>query len=261
MLREVLDDRIPLSSVLKRELVKCNLLSLLEDNILNPEQFGKLYPSQPSSPIISSSFDPALLMVLVRTISNLDSPISGWDVLPHSQDTSVASYIVRLKYVMNEVGTFSKEASVSDEKFHSCKQQIENILVKLGGLKYKGFVEEIENQEIEPSDGEHYKEVLKQWKDNTDTQKDKINEWERKTKLNKLEGAVKTSGFVGEFSRVDTWLYSCFEGLIFSVKKQGTTSISTAIRWYELYEKKRFRLNPGVIISKNYWQEPTQRRF
>ncbi|XP_068695476.1 uncharacterized protein [Montipora foliosa] len=180
VLRDVFDRIMPpenLSSDLKREPVHSKLQSLRKEGILSSGQWSKLYSVKPSS-VSSTGFDPSLLIVLLRTICNLNSPSSGWDLPPHSLDTSFQSDIVRLKYCVNALSAHAEEASVSDSTFCKCREQIQNTLVRLGGAEYEDAIRDIEKQEMDPWDEEHFKELLKRWKDGDDRIKDKLNEWE-----------------------------------------------------------------------------------
>ncbi|XP_068695986.1 nucleotide-binding oligomerization domain-containing protein 2-like isoform X2 [Montipora foliosa] len=170
-----------LCSTLKREPVHSKLQSLKKEGILNPVQWSKLYPVKSSS-VSSTGFDNSLLIVLLRTICNLSPPSTGWDLLPHSLDTSCESDIVRLKYFVDAVLAHAEEASVSDAFFHKYKDQIQKTLVRLGGAKYEDTICEIEKQEMDPLDEEHFKELLKQWKEGDNRITDKLNEWECKMK-------------------------------------------------------------------------------
>ena len=205
MLKDVFDRLIhtqDLCSALKHEPVHSKLQSLRKEGILNAVQWSQLYPVEPSS-VSSTDFDPSLLIVLLRTICNLSPPSSGWDVPPHSSDTSCESDIVRLKYCVNAVSAYAKEASVSDAVFCKYKDQIQNTLVRLGGAEYEDAIHEIEKYEMGPLDEEHFKERLKQWKDDDERIKDKLNEWECQK---------KTSGDAGQFWGTKTWC--CYSSIL-----------------------------------------------
>ncbi|XP_068680695.1 NLR family CARD domain-containing protein 3-like, partial [Montipora foliosa] len=180
VLRDVFDRVIhpqDLWNTLKREPVHSELRSLRKEGILNPAQWIQLYPVKPSS-VSSTVFDNSLLLVLLRTICNLSPPATGWDLLPHSSDNSCESHIVRLKYCANAVSAHTEEASVSDGEFCKYRKQIQKTLVGLGGAEYEVAIRKIEEEEMDPWDEEHFKELLKQWKDNDNRIKDKLNEWE-----------------------------------------------------------------------------------
>ncbi|XP_068702710.1 uncharacterized protein [Montipora foliosa] len=181
VLREVFDRKIPpqdLNIVLNCESVNSKLLSLQKQEILSQEQWRKLYPVNPSS-VLSTDFEPDLLIVLLRTICDMSPPATGWDLPPDSLDTSCVSDIVRLKYFINAVSTHAEKDSVSDAvTFCEYKDEIQKTLVRLGGDKYKDAICEMEKQEMGLLDKERFKGLLKQWKDGDDRIKDKLKKWE-----------------------------------------------------------------------------------
>ncbi|XP_068738204.1 protein NLRC3-like [Montipora capricornis] len=187
VLRDTFDRMIrpqDLCSSLKREPVHSKLQSLKKGGILNSVQWSKLYPVKSSS-VSSTGFDNSLLIVLLRTICNLSPPATGWDLLPHSSDTSCESDIVRLKCFVDAVLAHGEEAYVSDAFFCKYKDQIQKTLVRLAGAKYEDAICEIEKQEMDPLDEEHFQELLRQWKEGNNRIKDKLNEWECKMKTSK----------------------------------------------------------------------------
>jgi len=97
VLRDTFDGIIPptdLQDFLKRHPAHSKLQLLRKERILNTMQWNKLYPAVPSS-VSSTGFDPALLLILLRTICNLSPPPAGWDAPPLSIDTSGESDIAR----------------------------------------------------------------------------------------------------------------------------------------------------------------------
>ncbi|XP_078372814.1 uncharacterized protein LOC144656467 isoform X2 [Oculina patagonica] len=153
------------------------LQSLRKKKILNPTQWGKLYPATPSS-VSSASFDTTLLIVLLRNICGLHAPISGWDSLPPLSDTSKEANIARVKYYRNTVYGHASEASVDDETFNTYWQDISNALIALGGASYGAAINKLKNECMDPDLEEHYRELLKQWKKGEDSIKDKQEEIE-----------------------------------------------------------------------------------
>lgn len=51
--------------------------------------------------------------------------------------------------------------------------------MRLAGTDYGDVINEIMDQEMDPLDEEHFRELLKQWKEVEDSSKDKLNELER----------------------------------------------------------------------------------
>ena len=104
-------------------------------------------------------------------------------LLFHWTDTSRQSDIARLKYIMNAVSSHGGEGSVSYAVFISYWQQIRETLVRLAGTDHGDVIDEIMDQEMDPLDEEHFRELLKQWKEVEDSSiegssKDKLNELE-----------------------------------------------------------------------------------
>jgi len=190
VLRDIFDGIIPptdLQGFLKRHPAQSKLQSLRKEGILNTMQWSKLYPAVPSS-VSSTGFDPALLMILLRTICNLSPPPAGWDVPPRSVDIACECDIARVKYFMNAVSNPALETSVSDAVFNNYWQQIRDLLVRLGGTGYEDVIDEMKNQEMDPLDEEHFIELLKQWRKIEDDIKDRLTEVESVLQCSDMEG-------------------------------------------------------------------------
>ena len=93
-----------------------------------------------------------------------------------------------MKYFMNAVSNQAREFSLSDAVFSEYWQKIRDMLVRLGGGGYEDVIDEMKNQEMNSLDEEHFIELLRQWKDDEDT---------IKVKLNEVETAMRTSGEEG----------------------------------------------------------------
>ena len=145
--------------------------------VINPIQWGKLYPTIPSS-VSSANFDITLLMILLRNICGLHPPTTGWDNLPPPADTSKEANIARVKYYRNTVYGHASQASVDDATFNTFWQDISTALVALGGTSYGAAINKLKNECMDPDTEEHYRELLKQWKKDEDSIKDKLVEIE-----------------------------------------------------------------------------------
>ncbi|XP_068709720.1 NLR family CARD domain-containing protein 3-like isoform X5 [Montipora foliosa] len=186
------------------------LQSLRKRRILNPTQWGKLYPTVCSS-VSSASFDITLLVVLLRNICGFSPPAStgSWDKLPLPGDNSCEANIARIKYYRNEVYAHASQVSVDDTTFNMLWQDISNALLSLGsGTTYAGAISRLKTECMDPDFEEHYRELLKQWKKDDDNTKEKLDElkdmlkkWKSdegstKEKLENMEEMVKSD--VGE---------------------------------------------------------------
>ena len=152
---------------------KTMLQSLRTKKIINPTQWGKLFPAIPNS-VSSRDFDVTLLMVLLRNICGLLSPVTGWDALPAVTDVSREADIARVKYFRNTVYAHAEHASVDDATFSTYWQDIRDTVVRLGGIKYDSGIDNLETECIDPEIEDHYKELLNQWKRDENSVKDQL---------------------------------------------------------------------------------------
>ena len=154
---------------------KTTLQSLRTRKVINATQWGKLFPAIPTS-VSSANFDITLLMILLRNICGLPSPIAGWDTLSASTDVSREADITRVKYYRNSVYGHAECASVDDSTFNIYWVDIRDTLVRLGGGKYKAAIDNLETECMDPEVEEHCKELLSQWKKDEESVKDKLDE-------------------------------------------------------------------------------------
>ncbi len=182
VLRETFDKKRPpgsLDAVLSTHPVHATLQSLRKKRVLNPLQWGKLYPAVKSS-VSSKNFDITLLMVLLRNICGLVPPATGWDSLPSVTDTALEADIVRIKFYRNTVYGHASEASVDDATFSQCWKDIQDALVRLGGACYQDAIDDLKNECMDPDFEEHYQELLKQWVKDEISVKERLHEIEEK---------------------------------------------------------------------------------
>lgn len=154
------------------------LQSLRKRRIINPMQWGKLYPTIASS-VSSENFDITLLVLLLRNICSLSPPTTGWDSLPLVADTSIEANIARVKYYRNNVYGHASQASMDDTTFDSYWKDISSALVGLGaGVNYVNDISKLRTEGMDPDNEKHYVNLLKEWKKDEDTTKDKLGEIE-----------------------------------------------------------------------------------
>jgi len=154
---------------------KPTLEGLRSRRIINATQWGKLFPVIPSA-LSSRNFDITLLMVLLRNFCGLPSPITGWDTLPAATDMSREADIVRVKYFRNTVYAHAVQASVDDTTFNAYWQDIRDTLVRLGGVRYRAPIDNLETECMDPEIEDHYKQLLSEWKKDEDNIKDELKE-------------------------------------------------------------------------------------
>ena len=145
------------------------LKSLRKKKVLNPTQWGKLYPSR--STVSSATFDITLLLVLLRNICGLNPPSTGWDCLPPATNISIADDIARVKYYRNSLIGYASQASMDDSSFSAYWQEVREALVRLGGAHFRSEIDNLEQDCMNPK-------LKKQLKKDDDSIKDKVEEIE-----------------------------------------------------------------------------------
>ena len=165
VLRDIFDSIHPQKGLpvwLSSHQVEASLQSLYKgkQKILNPTQWGKLYPADPSS-VSSRDFDITLLMVLLRKIPGSNPPPTGWP--PPATDTSIEADITRVRFYGKTVYAHASQASVDDLTFDKYWQDIRHALMRLGGEMYGRTIDKLEIDCMNPDIGIRYQELLKQW--------------------------------------------------------------------------------------------------
>ena len=168
-----------LDTVLGKHPEQKTLLSLRKRKILNPSQWGKLYPAIKSS-VSSKDFDITLLTVLLRNICGLTPPTTGWDKLPPATDLTPEADIARVKSYRNTVYAHANQAAVNDVTFSTYWNEIRDTLVRLGGAPCRAAIDNLERECMDPEMERHYQELLKQWKMDEDSMKDKLDSMDDK---------------------------------------------------------------------------------
>ena len=152
------------------------LQMLRKKRILNPTQWGKLYPAVSSS-VSSACFDNTLLVVLLMNICHLTPPLTGWNKLPRAADTSTGANIIRVRFYRNTVYGYACQASVDDATLNILWQDISQALVALGGVSYSAAIDKLKN-ECMASDAaeERYRKLLEKWRRDEDSIKETLRE-------------------------------------------------------------------------------------
>ncbi|XP_067029218.1 protein NLRC3-like isoform X3 [Acropora muricata] len=175
VLRDTFDSIHPsvnLHVVLSSASVFSTLQSLRKKRVLNPLQWGKLFPAVASS-VSSANFDVTLLMVLLRNICGLSPPVStcSWDKLPPDSDNSTEANIVRIKGYRNDVYGHATKASVDDATFSALWQKISSAVLALG-TGYGTVISRMKTECMDPATEAHYEKLLSDWKKDDDISKE-----------------------------------------------------------------------------------------
>ena len=167
-----------LHAILSKTPEKSILQVLRKKKVLNATQWGKLYPTAPST-VSSSNFDVTLLMILLRNICGLSPPSStgSWDMLPSPSDNGTEDNIARIKYYRNSVYGHALKASVDDPTFNMLWQDISNAILALE-KRYVRLINRLKTESMDPDDEKHYQGLLMEWKKDDDSTKEKLEEME-----------------------------------------------------------------------------------
>ena len=177
VLRDTFDSIHPpatLHGVLASPSVFSTLHSLEKKRVLNPLQWGKLFPAVASN-VSSANFDVTLLMVLLRNICGLSPPVStcSWDKLPPDSDNSTEANIVRIKCYRNDVYGHATKASVDDATFNALWQKISSAVLALGS-GYGTVVSRLKTECMDPAAEARYQKLLSDWKKDDDILKEML---------------------------------------------------------------------------------------
>ena len=227
-------------------------LQRLRYSVINPPQWRLLYP--PAGPPDSNDFDITLLTILLRNICGLSSPATGWNVIPHTTDTSISADIVRIKIFRNEVYGHTASAQYDDATFEKLWHEISQPLVKLGIRQ-----QEIDDLKVAPLSPEEksYIEKLKEWKELEDTLLEKMKDFESqmvdmRAEVQNLKGTLNSSNI----SNLDQLTKFDFEGKIDGLCKkfkEGTRQwfFDKLSTWFADEESRVMILTAGPGIGKS----------
>ena len=104
--------------------------------------------------------------------------IENQDIYTPPTDTSTADDIARVKYFRNTVYGHANQASVDDASFNTYWHEIREVLVRLGGASFRGYIDNLEHDTMDPDMQEHFRKLTKQWKKDEDSIKEKLEEME-----------------------------------------------------------------------------------
>ena len=162
------------------------LYELKKKRIITQQQWDKLYP--PIAPNIQE-FDISLLFILLRHISGLSAPSTGWNDMPSPTDTSPEANIVRVKQFRNNFFGHVPETDVSWSDFETRWEDVSNALLGLGLDRA-----DIDRLRQEECGEEEVSRVRKEW-----SESDRV----VISKLDNIENMFKASSLKQEKSSLD----------------------------------------------------------
>ncbi|XP_062566082.1 uncharacterized protein LOC134228439 [Saccostrea cucullata] len=128
--RTYFDTRHPPLQLVTDLAVNKESLSALRGRIIAAQQWKTLYPS--SGYVNSRQFDVTLLILLLRYMTNVPAPVTGFEKLPVQTDDSVGADLARIKHYRNLVA-HSNNAKLSEADFDNYWVDIESAIERLGG--------------------------------------------------------------------------------------------------------------------------------
>ena len=131
----------------------------LKPRVINDTQWDLLFPIS-GNPPDSKTFDVTLLTILLRNLSGLPPPATGWNTMPPDTDNSIQANITRVKLFRNEVYGHVTSTQVDKTTFDNLLLKISKALVDLKIPANE--IDELNTCPLGPEE-EIYKQSLKEW--------------------------------------------------------------------------------------------------
>ncbi|XP_062582487.1 uncharacterized protein LOC134244239 isoform X2 [Saccostrea cucullata] len=154
--RTYFDTRHPPLQLMTDLAINKESLSALRGKIISSQQWKTLYP--PSGYVNSRHFDVTLLILLLRYMTNVPAPVTGFDKLPVQTDDSVGADLARIKHYRNLV-SHSNNAKLTEEDFNDYWTEVEKVIGRLGGEAQLLEAKSLKESLIEEKDRELLLEI------------------------------------------------------------------------------------------------------
>ncbi|KAL3855967.1 hypothetical protein ACJMK2_015164, partial [Sinanodonta woodiana] len=131
-LREILLDNFPLPYRDIYQAILANHVKLTGKRIkhlLNQEQIKLVFPD----PLLQKTgtvdmFDLTLLYTLIRNVSTVQAPITGWGIDPQPRDTCLGASVERIRVYRNDISGHSPDVTINDTVFNDYWTKLEDVL-------------------------------------------------------------------------------------------------------------------------------------
>ena len=163
VLRKVLDSVHPpatLQHVLNNNFRK--LQGLKSRRVIFDDQWEKIFPLS-GDPPDSKTFDITLLHLLLREISHLTAPPTGWHKMPADGDVSLEANIVRIKCFRKEL-CHSASTVIPNGEFEDKWNKISSSLKELQASIYEKKIQNLKNDLIDHDLTPRVEEQIEQWR-------------------------------------------------------------------------------------------------
>ncbi|KAK3611678.1 hypothetical protein CHS0354_012048 [Potamilus streckersoni] len=121
---------------------------------LKKDQFSMIFPQQSQQPqFVVADCDTSLLYSLIRNVSSVNAPLSGWGKPVSPGDTSLGANVERLRSYRNKI-IHSETRMMSSNEFNTIwadvKQCIINIEAVLGGVQHQQSFDNLKTADMDP---------------------------------------------------------------------------------------------------------------
>ena len=131
----------------------------LKPRVINDTQWDLLFPPS-GNPPDSKTFDVTLLTILLRNLSGLPPPATGWNTMPPDTDNSIQANITRIKLFRNQVYGHVTSTEVDNTTFDHLWLEISKALVGL--MIPQKEIDDLKTCPLDP-EAEIYEQSLKEW--------------------------------------------------------------------------------------------------
>ncbi|KAL3856076.1 hypothetical protein ACJMK2_015272 [Sinanodonta woodiana] len=155
-LRKMLLDNFPIPY---RDIYKAilgnqaKLIGALGRPLLNQDQISLVFPDplgQQTGKV--EIFDVSLLYTLIRNVSRVQAPLTGWGIIPQSSDKSLGASVERIRSYRNRISGHSADAKINSQDFEDywqkLKDELHDIEVVLNSQVYSTELEKQKRQVI-----------------------------------------------------------------------------------------------------------------
>ena len=158
-LREVLLSQVPTGYDNIYQAINSKKRKLTSMKELRKEQRTLIFPD-PLDRYIGTvdQFDVSLLYTLIRNISSVQAPVTGWNRRPDDcpRDRSLGANVERIRFCRNETSGHSKDGKLDDHCFEAYWKEIgemlDDIESAIGDKGFRGALERRKKQAITPKE-------------------------------------------------------------------------------------------------------------
>ncbi|KAL3888348.1 hypothetical protein ACJMK2_000718, partial [Sinanodonta woodiana] len=157
-MRDVLSTHVPAPHTDIQQAILANKVKLTSRQgrpLLNSDQMHMVFPDPLGKTTGNvDQFDLSLLYTLIRNISTVPAPVTGWGYEPQDQprDTSLGASVERIRSYRNNIIGHSMDGKMSQQDFDDNWNKINNVLddieLKLGRQGYRAQLEKQKTQVI-----------------------------------------------------------------------------------------------------------------